>query len=146
MCALNVEKGMKLVMKKETLLEIVLGTIGGLIFAVGMCMCLIPEWDLFNAGVVVAIVGFIVLLCIIPVYRKNHPKKPHGPINLGIVFAWVIGVIGALIMGFGMSRTMIENTSGSDMLIGIIIGVVGLLICVLDYPVYSYLKHNKEEK
>lgn len=133
-------------MKKETLLEIVLGTIGGLIFAVGMCMCLIPEWDLFNARVVVAIVGFIVLLCIIPVYRKNHPKKPHGPINLGIVFAWVIGVIGALIMGFGMSRTMIENTSGSDMLIGIIIGVVGLLICVLDYPVYSYLKHNKEEK
>ena len=146
MCTLNVEKGMKLVMKKETLLEIVLGTIGGLIFAVGMCMCLIPEWDLFNAGVVVAIVGFIVLLCIIPVYRKNHPKKPHGPINLGIVFAWIIGVIGALIMGFGMSRTMIENTSGSDMLIGIIIGVVGLLICVLDYPVYSYLKHNKEEK
>ena len=146
MCTLNVEKGMKLVMKKETLLEIVLGTIGGLIFAVGMCMCLIPEWDLFNAGVIVAIVGFIVLLCIIPVYRKNHPKKPHGPINLGIVFAWVIGVIGALIMGFGMSRTMIENTSGSDMLIGIIIGVVGLLICVLDYPVYSYLKHNKEEK
>lgn len=146
MCTLNVEKGMKLVMKKETLLEIVLGTIGGLIFAVGMCMCLIPEWDLFNARVVVAIVGFIVLLCIIPVYRKNHPKKPHGPINLGIVFAWVIGVIGALIMGFGMSRTMIENTSGSDMLIGIIIGVVGLLICVLDYPVYSYLKHNKEEK
>ena len=146
MCTLNVEKGMKLVMKKETLLEIVLGTIGGLIFAVGMCMCLIPEWDLFNAGVVVAIVGFIVLLCIIPVYRKNHPKKPHGPINLGIVFAWVIGVIGALIMGFGMSRTMIENTSGSDMLIGIIIGVVGLLICVLDYPIYSYLKHNKEEK
>lgn len=49
-------------------------------------------------------------------------------------------------MGFEMSRTMIENTSGSDMLIGIIIGVVGLLICVLDYPVYSYLKHNKEEK
>ena len=146
MCTLNVEKGMKLVMKKETLLEIVLGTIGGLIFAVGMCMCLIPEWDLFNARVVVAIVGFIVLLCIIPVYRKNHPKKPHGPINLGIVFAWVIGVIGALIMGFGMSRTMIENTSGSDMLIGIIIGVVGLLICVLDYPIYSYLKHNKEEK
>ncbi len=133
-------------MKKETLLEIVLGTIGGLIFAVGMCMCLIPEWDLFNAGVVVAVVGFIVLLCIIPVYRKNHLRKAHGPINLGIVFAWVIGVVGALIMGFGMSRTLLENTSGSDMLIGIVIGVVGLLVCVLDYPIYSYLKHNKEEK
>ena len=47
-------------MKKETLLEIILGTIGGLIFAVGMCMCLIPEWNMFKAGVVVAIIGFIV--------------------------------------------------------------------------------------
>lgn len=38
-------------MKKETLLEIILGTVGGLVFAIGMCMCLIPEWDLFKTGV-----------------------------------------------------------------------------------------------
>ena len=96
-------------MKKETLLEIILGTIGGLVFAIGMCMCLIPEWDLFKVGVVVAILGFIILLCIIPIYRSNHPKKEHGPINWGI-------------------------------LIGIITGIIGLLVCVLNYPIYSYLK------
>ncbi len=54
-------------MKKETLLEIILGTIGGLVFAIGMCMCLIPEWDMFTVGVVVAIIGFIILLCY-PIY------------------------------------------------------------------------------
>ena len=133
-------------MKKETLLEIVLGTIGGLIFAVGMCMCLIPEWNLFNAGVVVAIIGFIILLCIIPVYRTHHPKKPHGPVNQGIVFAWVIGVIQALIMGFGMSRCMVDGVEASEMLIGIIVGIIGLVICVLDYPVYSYLKEKNGKK
>lgn len=95
-------------MKKDTLLEIILGTIGGLIFAVGMCMCLIPEWDLFNVGVVVSILGFIVLLCIIPIYRNSHPKKVHGKINWGIVFTWIIGVVGALIMGFGMSKVMVQ--------------------------------------
>lgn len=131
-------------MKKDTLLEIILGTIGGLIFAVGMCMCLIPEWDLFQVGVVVAIIGFIVLLCIIPVYRQSHPKKKHAPINWGIVIAWIVGIIGALVMGFGMSRVMITDPSQSDMLVGIITGVIGLLICVLDYPIYSYLKSNKE--
>lgn len=68
-------------MKKETLLEIILGTIGCLVFAIGMCMCLIPEWNLFKAGVVVAVIGFIVLLCIIPVYRSSHPKKKHEKIN-----------------------------------------------------------------
>ncbi len=130
-------------MKKETLLEIILGTIGGLVFAIGMCMCLIPEWDLFKVGVVVAILGFIVLLCIIPVYRNNHPKKEHAPINFGIVFTWFIGIVGALIMGFGMSKVMVGDPTKMDLLIGIITGIVGLLICVFNYPIYSYLKSNK---
>ena len=130
-------------MKKETLLEIILGTIGGLVFAIGMTMCLLPEWNLFTTGVVTAIIGFIILLCIIPVYRKEHPKKPHGPINWGIVLTFVIGIVGSLIMGFGMSKVMVGEPSQSDMLIGIITGVVGLLICVLNYPIYSYINSNK---
>lgn len=131
-------------MKKETLLEIILGTIGGLIFAVGMTMCLIPEWNLLKAGVVVAIVGFIILLCIIPVYRSNHPKKANGKINWGIVAAWIIGIVGALVMGFGMSKVMVGDPSKSDMLIGIITGVIGLIVCVLDYPIYAFIKSNKK--
>ena len=131
-------------MKKDTLLEIILGSIGGLIFAIGMCMTLIPEWDLFNAGVVVAIIGFIVLLCIIPIYRKHHPRKNSGKINLGIVATWIIGVVGALVMGFGMIRVMIDTATKTDMIVGIITGIVGLLVCVLNYPIYSYIKGVKE--
>ena len=131
-------------MKKETLLEIILGTIGGLVFAIGMCMCLIPEWNLFVSGVVVAIIGFIILLCIIPVYRKEHPRKPHGPINWSIVLTFVVGVVGSLIMGFGMSKVLVGEASTTDMLVGIITGVVGLIICVLNYPVYSYIKSDKK--
>ena len=131
-------------MKKDTLLEIILGTIGGLIFAIGMCMCLIPEWDLFKVGVVISCVGFIVLLCIIPVYRSAHPKKQHEKINRGIVFTWIIGIVGALIMGFGMSRVMIEDPNQIDILIGIITGIIGLLICVFNYPIYTYIKTNRD--
>ena len=132
-------------MKRETLLEIILGTIGGLTFAIGMCMCLIPEWNMFTAGVIVAIVGFIILLCIIPVYRKEHPKKEKNkPVNWGIVLTWTIGVIGSLIMGFGMSKVMVGEASTSDLIVGIITGIVGLIICVLNYPIYSYIKSNKE--
>ena len=130
-------------MKKETLLEIILGTIGGLVFAIGMCMCLLPELVMFTSGVVVAIIGFIILLCIIPIYKKTHPKKKRGPINFGIVFTWTIGVIGSLIMGFGMSKVMVGEASQTDMIVGIITGVVGLIICVLNYPVYSYIISNK---
>jgi len=131
-------------MKKDTLMEIILGTIGGLVFAIGMCMCLISEWDLLTVGVIVAIVGFIILLCIIPVYRKEHPKKVNNKkIDWGLVLTWIIGVIGALIMGFGMSKIMVGSPEKMDMIIGMITGVVGLLICVLNYPIYSYLKSNK---
>ena len=131
-------------MKKETLLEIILGTLGGLIFAIGMCMCLIPEWDLLKGGVVVTIIGFIILLCIIPIYRKEHPKKvSNKKIDWGLVLTWTMGVIGALIMGFGMSKIMVDSPEKTDMIIGMVTGVVGLLICVLNYPIYSYLKSNK---
>lgn len=126
-------------MKKETLLEIILGTIGGLVFAVGMCMCLIPEWNLFKVEVIVAIIGFIILLGIIPVYKNSHPKKEHTPVNWGIVATWIIGIVGALVMGFGMSKIMVGSATQVDFIVGLITGVIGLLICVLNYPIYAYI-------
>ena len=131
-------------MKKETLLEIILGTIGGLVFSIGMCMCLLPEWNMFIPGMVVSIVGFIILLGIIPIYRKEHPRKQHGPINKGLVLTFIIGVVGSLIMGFGMSKVMVGEASQTDMLVGIITGIIGLIICVLNYPIYTYIKSNKK--
>lgn len=131
-------------MKKETLLEIILGTIGGLIFAIGMCMGLIPEWDMLNIGIIVGVIGFIILLCIIPIYRKSHPKtKAKKQTDWEIVVTWIIGVIGALVMGYGMSRVMVGEATKQDMIIGLITGIVGLVICVLNYPIYSYIKGNK---
>ena len=131
-------------MKKETLLEIILGTVGGLIFSLGMCMCLVTEWNMFKPGLVVGIIGFIILLCIIPVYRSSHPRKKRGPINWGIVATWIVGVVGALIMGFGMSKIMVGQPSTSDMIVGLITGIVGLIVCVLNYPIYAYIKSDKE--
>lgn len=133
-------------MKKETLLEIILGTIGGLVFAIGMCMCLIPEWNMFKVGVIVAIIGFIILLCIIPVYKSSHPKKTHTPTNWGIVLTWIVGLVGALIMGFGMSKIMVGNATQVDFIVGLIAGVIGLLICVLNYPIYAYYIKSKEQE
>ena len=131
-------------MKKETLLEIILGTVGGLVFAIGMCMCLVTEWNMLKVGVGVSIIGFLILLGIIPVYRKSHPKKKRGPINWGLVLTFIVGIVGSLIMGYGMSKVMIEGATKSDMIVGIITGIVGLIICVLNYPVYSYIKSDKK--
>ena len=39
-------------MKKSNFVAMILGTIGGILFALGMCMALIPEWNAFRQGVV----------------------------------------------------------------------------------------------
>jgi len=109
-----------------------------------MCMCLLPEWNLFTEGVITTIIGFIILLMIIPIYRKEHPRKPRGPINWGLVLTFVVGIVGSLIMGFGMSKILVGEASTSDMVVGLITGVVGLVTCVLNYPIYSYIKSNKK--
>lgn len=129
-------------MKKDTLIQIILGTIGGLIASIGMCMCLVEEWNMLKPGVVVCIVGVIILLCMIPVYRKSHPVKRKG-FNGGLIATVVIGIIGALVMGTGMSLCLVENQETAKMILGLIVGVVGLLVCVLNYPIYAYLKNNK---
>ena len=132
-------------MKKDTLLEIILGTIGGLVFAIGMCMALVEDWDMLVPGIVTGVIGFIILLCIIPVYRKTHPKKvSNKKTDWGIVLTFVVGIVGSLIMGFGMSKIMVDTPDKMDLIIGMITGVVGLLICVLNYPIYSYLKSENK--
>lgn len=131
-------------MKMDTLLEIILGTVGGLVFAIGMCMGLIKEWDLLVPGIVTGVIGFIILLCIIPIYRKSHPKvEKKKNIDWGLVLTFVVGIVGSLVMGFGMSMIMVGEPAKSDLIIGIITGIIGLLVCVLNYPVYAYIKSNK---
>ena len=80
---------------------------------------------------------------ILPAKKKDKPKKAPKKTDWGLVLTFVVGIVGALIMGFGMSKIMVGSPEKMDMIIGMITGVVGLLICVLNYPIYSYLKSNK---
>ena len=43
-----------------------------------------------------------------------------------------------------MSKVLVGNPEGMELVIGIVIGAIGLFICVLNYPIYSYIKSNKE--
>ena len=52
-------------MRKKNFVSMILGTVGGILFALGMCMCLIPEWGAFTQGVVIAAVGLVVLLILL---------------------------------------------------------------------------------
>lgn len=117
-------------MTKKNFITLILSAIGGVLFAVGMCMCLLPEWKAFNQGVVVAVTGAAALLAMVIVRRKMERKpiavRPTGK----TVGAILLSVAGTLTLGVGMCMTMVWE---GLMLQGIIVGVVGiaLLLCVI---------------
>lgn len=78
---------------------------------------------------------------------KALDKKVKTP---PAVFSWVFGSIGAIIMGSGMSLVMtdIGSTLGlsAPMAPGIIIGILGLLMAIINYPVYQKLLSSRRKK
>ena len=66
--------------------------------------------------------------------------------------ALVFGVIGVLIMGIGMSLAMTEigemiGLLGSmSMLVGILIGIVGIILVWMAYPVYNRVIRKERKK
>lgn len=114
-------------MKKQTFISILIGTIGGLLFALGMCMCLLPEWNAFKYGVVCAAIGGVLLLILGIVSFIKSGKKIH--FNFKTIGKVLFGIIGALVLGVGMAMIMVWEM----MLWGIIVGIVGivLIICLI---------------
>lgn len=122
-------------MKKSTFVSMILGTIGGILFALGMCMALIPEWNAFKPGVAMGVIGAIVLLVMVFVWRKMENK---APIKLSgkTIGATLLGIIGALLLGVGMCLTMVW----SHMIAGIVIGIVGIVVLLCLIPFIKGLK------
>ncbi len=78
---------------------------------------------------------------------KELDSKVKRPAN---VFAYIFGCIGAIIMGGGMSLLMtdIAETVGihNPMLYGIIIGIVGMFMAIINYPIYKSILGSRRKK
>ncbi len=62
------------------------------------------------------------------------------------VFAYIFGLIGALMLGGGMSLIMTIQNSVPALAGGIVLGVVGLALCGINYMIYKKLALKKTEK
>lgn len=78
---------------------------------------------------------------------KELDAKVKRPAN---VFAYIFGSISAIIMGCGMSLVMtdIGDTLGmsSTMAPGVIIGVAGMLLAIINYPIYKGILNSRKNK
>lgn len=122
-------------MKKSTFVAMILGTIGGILFALGMCMALIPEWNAFRPGVIMGTIGAVVLLIMVMIWRKMENKAPVK-LSGKTIGATLIGIIGALLLGVGMCLTMVWD----HMVVGVIIGIAGIVVLLCLIPFIKGLK------
>ncbi|MBR2849918.1 MAG: dihydropteridine reductase [Clostridia bacterium] len=78
---------------------------------------------------------------------RKLDKKVKAPAE---VFAYIFGSISALIMGAGMSLVMtdIANMLGlGDMTVpGIAVGVVGMVLAIVNYPIYKGILNSRKKK
>ena len=122
-------------MKRENFITLVLGVVGGMLFALGMCMCLLPEWNAFVPGAVCTALGIIALAALLIARRRMLGKAPLriAPRTIGRV---AYGIAAALVLGLGMCMIMVWNL----MIWGIIVGVIGILMLLGLIPLCIGLK------
>ena len=122
-------------MKKKGFVTLILSTVGGILFALGMCMALLPQWNAMQQGIVIGVVGAAVLLGMVLVRRKMD-GKPAIVFNAKAIGTTLLGIVGAIVLGIGMCMTMIWNM----MVPGIAVGIVGIVLLLCLIPEVKGLK------
>ena len=122
-------------MKKSNFVAMILGTIGMVFFALGMCMALIEEWGMFGQGIVAGVVGLVILLITLLVWRRMEGKEPIK-LSGKTVGTVVLAIFGALLLGVGMCFSMVFG----KMVLGVVIGLVGIVARLMLIPLTKGLK------
>ena len=60
------------------------------------------------------------------------------------IFTYTFGVISTLVFGTGMCLAM--KIIGNHMVLGIVIGIIGMLGCGVNYPIYQKMLENGKKK
>lgn len=122
-------------MKKSSFVAMVLGTVSVVLFALGMCMATIPEWNAFRAGIIFGCVGLVLGLITLIIWRKMEHKQPIR-MNGKTVLTVIVGAVGALALGVGMCFSMVWD----KLVIGIVIGIVGIVVLLCLIPLTKGIK------
>ena len=122
-------------MKKSSFAAMVLGTVSVVLFALGMCMALIQEWNAFMPGVIFGCAGLLFGLITLIVWRRMEHKEPIR-IDGKTILTVVIAAMGALALGVGMCLSMVWD----KMVMGVGIGLVGIVVLLCLLPLTKGIK------
>ncbi len=122
-------------MKKSSFIALILGTVSGVLFSLGMCMALLPEWDAFSEGVIFGAAGMVLGLITFIAWCKMEKKK-LPKLNGKIIFQIVYAVAGILILGVGMCMCLIWE----QIVYGTLVGLFGIVLLITLIPIIKGIK------
>lgn len=122
-------------MKKSSFAALILGTASGVLFALGMCMAMIPEWNAFRPGIICGCIGLLLGLVTVAVWRRMEHKSPIR-ISGKTALTVGVGIAGALALGVGMCLSMVW----SRLVEGIAIGLLGIVVLLCLIPLTKGVK------
>lgn len=122
-------------MKKSSFIALILGTVSGVLFALGMCMALLPEWNDFTAGIVFGVIGLVLGIVTVLIWCKMENKKlpkMNGKNVLRILYA----VVAALVLGVGMCLCLVWQ----KIIVGTLVGLLGIIMLIALIPMIKGIK------
>ena len=122
-------------MKKSSFVALILGTVSGVLFALGMCMALLPEWNAFTEGVIFGAVGIVLGIITALIYCKmEHKKLPK--MSGKNLFRTIYAITATLILGVGMCMCLVWH----QIIWGTLVGLLGIIMLIALIPMIKGIK------
>ncbi len=122
-------------MKKSSFVALIMGTISGVLFALGMCMALLPEWNAFTEGVVFGAVGIVLGIITMLIWCKMENKKMPKMSGKNVLRT-IYAVFSALVLGVGMCMCLVWQ----QIVWGTIVGLLGIIMLIALIPMIKGIK------
>lgn len=122
-------------MKKSSFVALIMGTVSGVLFALGMCMALLPEWNAFMEGVIFGGVGLALGVITLLVWCKMENKKLPKMSGKN-VFRVIYAVVAVLILGTGMCLCLVWE----QFVWGTLVGLLGIVMLIALIPMIKGIK------
>lgn len=122
-------------MKKSSFIALVMGTLSGVLFSLGMCMALLPEWNAFLEGVIFGSIGLILGIITLIIWCRME-KIVLPKFNTKNILRTIYGILSVLVLGVGMCMCLVWN----KIILGTLIGMLGIIMLIALIPMIKGIK------
>lgn len=122
-------------MKKSSFVALIMGTVSGVLFALGMCMALLPEWDAFKEGVIFGVTGLVLGVITFFVWCRME-KKALPKLSGKNILRTIYGTIAVLVFGVGMCMCLVWE----QIMWGTLVGLLSIIMLISLIPMIKGIK------